>query len=730
MHDAHTHNFVPLFARQVGGVAPDGAIIDVPSLRRTEWLLTNGLGGFAQGTASGIPSRRYHAWLIAASKPPVGRVAALSTCAEWLSVHAARPGDPPDRFDLSSFAFADGGISPHGINHLVGFEKDVACRWTYRVGHIDVVRELLLCPGDEQGQARNAIVLRYRVRCPKRAITLEVRPLTALREFHALRNHASRSDQVPGAWSVASTAEQLTISASLIDLRMRAPGGAYHTAPETWRRFEYARDLERGQDGHEDLISPGRFTLEPYPAGDGWCECELKAWTDGPEPAEFEVELHRARAQVFNHAQRTLASIPASSRQGSKPDNAAGASLIALAAAARQFVVKRESAGHDASGHAISEANLVSIIAGYPWFSDWGRDTMICVPGLLLATGRLDDARRVLETFAAMMRRGLIPNCFVDGTGVPEYNTVDAPLWYIHSACRFAEAAGTADAVTGPILSACMAIVDAYRAGTEHNIRMDLADALISAGDEHSQLTWMDAKRNGVVFTPRHGKAVEINALWYSGLRGLSRLLHATDPSTSNELAALADKVGKSIRSSFFSAQHGCLFDVLTPEQAPGGKVIWRPDPRVRPNQIFAVSLPDSALDAAQKQSVLARVRSRLLTPMGLRTLDPSDPGYRGRFEGDLMSRDAAYHNGTVWPWLIGAYAEAVLRVGNFSPAARDEARSAIAPLLSALDGSSSGQLAEVFDGDGTPGSPQRPDGCMAQAWSIAELLRVSVLLA
>ncbi len=698
------------------------ASLGASALVRTEWFLTNGLGGFAQGTASGIPTRRYHAWLNAATKPPVGRVQALAACAEWLVLHPSSEGEQPVRHDLTSFGFRQDQTSPEGLTSLVRFEKDVSCRWTYRVDGIDLVRELLICRGDAGDGVRNAIVVRYRIRCPKRAYSLELRPLTALRDFHSLRNGKSPADCVPGAWDTTGNGETLTLSSALIDVRMRVPGGTFIASPESWRGFEYPRDLDRGQDGHEDLVSAGIFEVEPDPAGDGWCECEFKCWTDGVEPGDFEDEYAKARAHVHHHVSLAAARVPAA-------NGLARQHIAMLSAAAQQFVVRRESIGLDASGRPIPADNLVSVIAGYPWFSDWGRDTMICLPGLLISTGRLDEARRVLETFAKMMRRGLIPNCFTDGTGEPEYNTVDAPLWYLHAACRYAEAQGTPDALSGPILGACLGIIDAYRAGTDHSIRMDLSDGLISAGDADTQLTWMDAKRNGVVFTPRFGKAVEINALWYSGLRGLARLLQNVDANTSLELGTLADRVRASYTRAFFDHSRSCLFDVLTPHADESGHTRWIPDHRIRPNQIFAVSLPDSPLDPAHARGVVAKVREKLLTPMGLRTLDPADPGYKGRFEGDLMARDGAYHNGTVWPWLIGPYAEAVLRLGNFSAEVKAEARAAISPLLAAVDGFSAGQLAEVFDGDFTAKSPQRPDGCFAQAWSIAELLRVSLLL-
>jgi predicted glycogen debranching enzyme len=368
----------------------------------------------------------------------------------------------------------------------------------------------------------------------------------------------------------------------------------------------------------------------------------------------------------------------------------------------------------------------MTILAGYPWFADWGRDAMISLPGLLLTTGRYADARRVLAGFARHARDGIIPNCFDDKGGGGEgggalYNPVDASLWFVHAACASLSASGDREGFRGRIRDACLDVIDAYKHGTT-NIRMD-DDALIAAGDETTQLTWMDAKRDGVTFTPRHGKAVEINALWHHDLLALADAIEPDDAARADELRLLAGRVAESFRRVFWNEDKQCCFDAVSPDGTCSGEI--------RPNQIFAVSLEHSPLDDEQQRGVVEAVRRCLLTRHGLRTLDPAEPGYHGRYEGSMFERDAAYHNGTVWPWLIGPYVEAVLRVGRFSVPAIEHAREALAPLIAYLqEGRCPGQLPEVFDGDDTPEHPQRPDGCPAQAWSVAEVLRAYAMVA
>jgi glycogen debranching enzyme len=709
----------PLFVR-------DGSA-GLDHLSRTEWLLTNGLGGFAMGTASGVPTRRYHAWLVAALKPPVGRVVTLSGAIEQLVIHDDRE---PRRFEFSSYRFVGGHMHPKGAHVLEKFQKGLTALWKYRIGSIEVERELLLCRGDEPGQARNACLVRYRVRSGGVKVGLRLRPLVAMRDFHALHNPHHPPESAPPKMDVDAVPHGVDLRGPLAALHLRVDRSTFVSAPEPWRDFEYARDLDRGQDGHESIFSPGWIEVTPAPAADGWSEAVLRAWSDGPEPGTFEAELARVRARAADVVQRTFEEASAIGPGVPEADRP----LVAeLALAASQFIVHRESGPHGERSPAGVDprgaAGLISVIAGYPWFSDWGRDTMISLPGLFLATGRHAEARRVLETFAAMEKDGLIPNCFDNGSGEAEYNTVDASLWFLHAACRYVEATGPEQKLDGVLRRTCIRIIEAYRRGTLFDIGVDPADGLVRAGSEGTQLTWMDAKRDGVVFTPRHGKPVEINALWYSGLLSVAGLLPDSDAATARALRDEAARVGESFRAQFWDDRRECLFDLMTPMETSSGPVGWRAAPELRPNQIFAASLPHSPLDQRQRWNVVRVVREHLLTPMGLRTLDRADPKYVGRFEGDLMSRDGAYHNGTVWPWLIGAYAEAVLRAGDFGLPARAEARSAIRHLLGYLDGPSSGQVAEIFDGDFAPHHPQRPDGCYFQAWSVAELLRVLTLL-
>jgi predicted glycogen debranching enzyme len=684
------------------------------ALGRSEWLLANGLGGFAMGTATGIPERRYHGWLIAATRPPLGRVLALHSCAEWLIVeNAPGQGKGEARYDLSAYRFAGGTVHPQGLRAFQSFTADAqACHWHMAIPEagIRVTRSLLLAHGT------NAASVRYTVDCAGRRARLEVRPFVALRDFHSLlrENGQLSSRQKPdGVVEVSGGAAPLMLRAKRED---KGAAASFLDQAQWWKNFEYSRDRERGQDCAEDLFSPGAFSFE-CPAA---TQVALEAWVpagtshESPFRDPWGKELNKLKRRA-DEVGRPIPSYLTSGRSRARDANDR-LPIAEVACAADQFVVKREGTG----------GSLTSIIAGYPWFSDWGRDTFISMRGLLLCTGRFEEALEVLTEFAALQRRGLVPNCFDDGSGEPEYNTVDGSLWFVHAACEYlrlsADRAGFAK-----IGRACLNVVDAYRAGTDYDIRMD-SDGLITAGGPGTQLTWMDAKRDGVVFTPRHGKPVEINALWYSGLLELAASVEPDMPERARELRQIAEKTRKSFEPAFWNQDRGCLNDVLLPDG-----VGWTPNAQVRPNQIFALSQPHSPLNAARQAAVLARVRARLLTPVGLRTLEPSDPGYRRRFEGSLRERDAAYHNGTVWPWLIGPYCEAVLRVGGFSEAAKEEVRAVLAPLIAEFmeRRTTPGpvrQVAEIYDAEPVEGV-RRPEGCIAQAWSVAELLRVMTML-
>lgn len=684
------------------------------SLAGTEWLLTNGLGGYAMGTAAGLPTRRYHALLAAATSPPVGRIVALSAMVEQLIVGTPGESVPPVVTELSTFRFKGipPVVHPRGVDALVGFEYGPFARWVFSTPGLVVTKQVTLHRGV------NAVSITYtltRSGVPKAGsgkgappalpATLTIRPLVALRDFHALGRRWS-SDR----FSTSPTADGVEVALDGRTVSIKSDGCGFTPESQWWYDFFYAIEAERGQDCLEDLYSPGAFTLT-LPPGRAEIACTIRACV-GPVPTRsVEQELAAGRGRFAGFA---LAAMPGT------PSAEDRLSVSALVGAADDFVVARcipPEEARDASG--------VSIIAGYPWFSDWGRDTFVSLPGLLLETGRTDEARRTLLAFAKARRNGIIPNVFNDQTGEPEFNTVDASLWFIHAVCAYAAKTNDQATWNEHLKPACLDIVDHYRRGTDFNIAMDPKDKLLTAGSPATQLTWMDARRDGVVFTPRHGKPVEINALWYSGLRSLSQRLAGDDPVGAANLGDLSEAVGRSFRASFWNAAEECLFDCLVPGNS--GDI---PASEIRPNQVFGVSLPHSPLTIEQQRAVLNVLKSRLLTPMGLRTLAPGSPGYRGRYQGNLFDRDGAYHNGTAWPWLLGAYAEGVLRVGSFSKPARAEARGVLEPLIGQIRsgkapiGACLGQIAEIFDGD----APQRPQGCTAQAWSVAEILRVFLL--
>jgi 4-alpha-glucanotransferase len=358
----------------------------------------------------------------------------------------------------------------------------------------------------------------------------------------------------------------------------------------------------------------------------------------------------------------------------------------------------------------VAPRDLLTVIAGYPWFADWGRDAMIALPGLAIETGRLDEAGRVLRCFAGAASEGMIPNCFDEATGRPEYNTVDASLWFLQALADYAEAGGDEALVEDRLWPVALEIVERYRRGTRFGIRAD-SDGLILAGDADTQLTWMDARVGGRPVTPRFGKPVEVQALWISGLARMEDLAETLGREPP-EACGLGEGARAAFDAAFWNDRAGCLFDCLYPD--------GRADASVRPNQIFAVGLPYAPLSGDRAKRVVAVVRYRLLTPRGVRTLARDDPSYRGRYEGGPAERDAAYHQGTVWPWLLGPYGDAVFRVER-AECARGECTQLLEGLLDAMDEAGLGQIGEIFDGD----PPHRPGGCIAQAWSVAAAIHL-----
>lgn len=668
-----------------------------PPVRR-EWMLANALGGYAMGTVLGVPTRRYHGLLVAALAPPVLRMLTLAAVDDTVVLGPLT--DNPVEHRLTRFHFATAPDRPCLHPSLVRFEKEDFVRWTFELpgpdGRTVTVRKTI-----ELADGRNAVLVRYEL--PEGVdARLELRPLVALRDFHSLltgHEYDATARELPGLQGHPG----VLVARRDLGVHITARGAEeFNLEPETWRSIELLAERERGLDDREDWYCPGVFVAQ----GPGTVELIATTDASGREGWQDARDARRRRRRGMIDSV-----LNATHHAG---DARARTRLAQLAAAADAFVVHR--AGSVSGG--------VSIIAGYPWFADWGRDTMIALPGLLLATGRHDEAFGVLRTFAHAQRRGLIPNRFDDHAGPAHYNTVDASLWFIHACCVWRDTTGDHARFAQQLLPACERVVRAYIEGTDYNIRVDTADGLVSAGSPESQLTWMDAKRDGVVFTPRHGKAVEINALWVHALRSLARAVEADDADAAAGFDAHADRAATAFRAAFLNGPAGGLTDCLTPEHTARA-VQWTHAREIRPNQVFAASLEHAPLEPGERRAVVRVVRDHLLTPAGLRTLSPNDPAYAAHYHGPLFGRDRAYHNGTVWPWLLGPFCEALMRSESFSDAARREAADRLLDLTGVVDTVSIGQIPEVADADAGPDGLHRFDGCPAQAWSIAETLRV-----
>jgi predicted glycogen debranching enzyme len=634
---------------------------------RREWLEADGLGGFASGTVSGPRTRRYHALLLTATEPPAGRVVLVNGFDAFVTT-------PAGRFAISSQRYVPGVTHPDGASRIASFAPDPWPRWVFALPDGTRVSQEIFVPHEV-----SAVVVTWRIEQrldnPKSPIALEVRPFLSGRDFHGLHheNPAFRME-----------AEDLGDSLrfhpydGVPGVVVRSNAAEYRNDPVWYRNFQYDRERSRGLDFAEDLASPGAFRFD-LAAGEA-------VWALATEGHEESLG------------------------KGTAPE---------LVAALRESATKRRGdfAGRldrSADSYVVRRGEGKTIIAGYPWFGDWGRDTFIALRGLCLATGRLSEAGDILREWAGAVSRGMLPNRFPDRGEEPEYNSVDASLWYVLAVHEYREAVRAAGGKLAAwdarrFNAAIEAILAGHAAGTRHGIRTDV-DCLLAAGEPGVQLTWMDAKIGDRVITPRIGKPVEVEALWLNALKIGGR--------NADRWNVLYERGIKSFEARFWNEGAGCLYDVVDSDHRPGAV-----DDTFRPNQIFAAGgLPFSVLSFERARKIVDAVEARLWTRMGLRTLAPAHPDYHPCYEGGPVERDEAYHQGTVWPWLAGPFVEAWVRVrGNTVGARREARRRFLDPLLASLDAAGLGHLPEIANGD----EPHAPRGCPFQAWSVAEAIRL-----
>jgi predicted glycogen debranching enzyme len=630
-----------------------------------EWLEPDGLGGFASGTVSGERTRRYHALLLAATTPPTGRFVLVNGLDAFVETETGR-------FALSGQRYAGEVLHPDGPHRVESFQAEPWPRWTFALEDGTRVEQEVFVP-----KGRPLVVVTWRLASPAPAARLEVRPFLSGRDYHSLHHENAdfRFEPEVGGEGARVAFRPYPGLPEVVALT----NGRFFRDAQWYRSFVYAEERARGLDFVEDLAAPGVFRYDLSST-----EAVLVLTTGGTE-----ADLPPARDAL------SLATT-LRAREAGRRARLEGP----LARAADAYLVRR------------GEGR--TIVAGYPWFTDWGRDTFIAMRGLCLATSRFDDARAILLEWAGAVSEGMLPNRFPDRGEAPEYNSVDASLWFVVAVHELLEAADRGRARVGRsqyerLVRAVGAILAGYRAGTRHGIRAD-ADGLLAAGEPGVQLTWMDARIGDRVITPRIGKPVEVQALWLNALRVGARLGVAAQEEFDRGRAAF--------RARFWNEEAGALFDVVDVDHRPGTA-----DAAFRPNQVLAVGgLPFSLVEGERARRLVDAVEAKLWTPLGLRSLAPDEPGYRPRYAGGVVERDEAYHQGTVWPWLLGPFVEAWVKVRGGTAAAKREARPRfLEPLLRHLGEAGLGHVSEVADAD----APHVPGGCPFQAWSLGELLRL-----
>ncbi len=633
---------------------------DFPGATELEWLQTNGLGGWAGSSLTGTNTRRYHGLLVAATVPPTERMALVSKMDETIVVN-------DERYELGANLYRGDVIYPNGYQYLQSFSQSLFPVWRYEAGGVVLQKTITMVHGE------NTTLVVYDVlEAPDNAV-LELQPFLSVRDYHALM-HANDAIHREGIF--ANNTLQVTAYNGTPAIFINVPGSHYYPQPDWYLHFNYAVERYRGLDFEEDLFTPGHFSV-PIKKGDS-----IGIMISTIDPAG-------------RNAQALLAA-ETNRKKSLLHDQPADETIQQLVLAADQFIVKR---GED----------LKTVIAGYHWFTDWGRDTMISLPGLTLSTGRYDDAKKILAAFANSVSMGMLPNRFQDNGEAPEYNNVDGTLWYFIAVYKYWKETGDNEFISESILPVLKEIIDWHFKGTRYNIHVS-DDGLLYAGETGQQLTWMDARIGTWVVTPRMGKPVEIQALWYNALMIFAELLELNDQLQDASLVRnSAAKARESFSSLFWNGEANCLYDVIDENGIP--------ELSLRPNQLFAISLPFALVDMEQAKAIFSAVSKQLYTPVGLRSLPPSDIHYIPVYGGDAWHRDSSYHEGTAWSWLLGAYVDAMVKIES----SRENLVKVVDAFRYHLGEGCMGTVSEIFDA----AAPHHPRGCVAQAWGVAEVLRV-----
>lgn len=670
---------------------------DVEKLYRKEWLVANGLGGYASGSISGACTRRYHGLLIAALPAPLGRMMMFNELAEELRLPDGRliRLDADDRRLFIPSPEGDDRPPPiHSDEPSSGaalgeFRLETGLPvWTYEVEGVLLEKRVLL------PHLQNTVFLSYHLLDAPAAVRLRLRP-----SLHFRPHESSVAVDFPSPYAIHAFSERIEIRSDIAPpLRMRAEAEKASLVLDggSFREIQYYLERARGYDYKGRLWSPGYFRFDLQPGQSAVLAASTEDWE-----VLMAIDAATARQAELERRQRLVNQAHPHARKGRAAE---------LVLAADQFIIRPTTRVADAAVANAAGDDIRTVIAGYHWFTDWGRDTMISLEGLTLSTGRKNEAGYLLRTFARYVRDGLIPNLFPEGQREGLYHTADATLWYFHALYRYLQETDDEQTLE-MLLPVLTGIVAHHVQGTHFGIRVDESDGLLTQGQPGYQLTWMDAKVGDWVVTPRRGKAVEINALWYNALRLLEAWTRQLgDSAAADSLHQRAARVKESFNLRFWNSEGGYLFDVLDGEDGPQ-------DDSFRPNQLFAISLDYPVLNEDYWRPVVDNVEARLLTPVGLRSLAPGHRDYKPKYDGDLRARDAAYHQGTVWAWLIGPFIDAYLRV---YPGRVDRARELLAGFETHLDDACIGSISEIFDAE----TPYHPRGCVAQAWSVAEVLR------